>query len=412
MLNNAPEGRLDLNKAVDTLGVQKRRIYDITNVLEGIGIITKSHKNTVSYTGGIGVRYSPPGNTNLQQGATEEAQGSGEQSTPNEINSNSNTEEPVEDEASAVRRDIEMLREAERQLDGHMAKLWGRISGVVDHRVNKIRLYITDSDVATLPVVQSGDQVVAILAPQGTSLEIPDPGDGDQIRHRRVVVRSKRDPVEIWKIQGEGGVADTENEVAARDNEPSSPLVLRRPVSAGVVGTAADAVEKNMGLQDGGDAYGMYGVNPGSPDAKMVYTAPLGGMSPGMMYMPHPPIALPARPMTSQFGRDALDQLEFREREAFAGSDVLAGRSGAAAVAALKGGAGHNVTNTPPRTHIKIIKGSPQSKKSPRLSPSAVLPPQSPSALLKLPEGIAIDPDGWFGEGASGDLGLVQLGFA
>jgi hypothetical protein len=149
----------------------------------------------------------------------------------------------------------------------------------------------------------------------------------------------------------------------------------------------------------------MY-VNPGSPDAKMVYTAPLGSISPGMMYMHPAPI--PARPLTSQFGRDALDQLEFKEREALAAANVLAGRS---AAADLRGGAGQNVTGTPPRTHTKNVKGSPQSKKSPRLSPSAVLPP-SPNALLKLPEGITIDPDGWFGEGPSGDLGLVQLGFA
>jgi hypothetical protein len=33
------------------LGVQKRRIYDITNVLEGIGLVEKKSKNTVHWTG-------------------------------------------------------------------------------------------------------------------------------------------------------------------------------------------------------------------------------------------------------------------------------------------------------------------------------------------------------------------------
>ena len=32
---------LDLNKAAEALEVQKRRIYDITNVLEGIYLIEK-----------------------------------------------------------------------------------------------------------------------------------------------------------------------------------------------------------------------------------------------------------------------------------------------------------------------------------------------------------------------------------
>ncbi len=38
LIQNAPEGILDLNQAAGQLGVQKRRIYDITNVLEGIGL--------------------------------------------------------------------------------------------------------------------------------------------------------------------------------------------------------------------------------------------------------------------------------------------------------------------------------------------------------------------------------------
>jgi hypothetical protein len=38
---------VDLNEAAELLGVRKRRIYDITNVLEGIGLIEKSSKNTI-----------------------------------------------------------------------------------------------------------------------------------------------------------------------------------------------------------------------------------------------------------------------------------------------------------------------------------------------------------------------------
>jgi len=39
-----------LNDAVDELQVQKRRIYDITNVLEGIGLIEKYKKNKIKWT--------------------------------------------------------------------------------------------------------------------------------------------------------------------------------------------------------------------------------------------------------------------------------------------------------------------------------------------------------------------------
>ncbi|KAL6005400.1 E2F transcription factor 3 [Asimina triloba] len=48
---NAEDGILDLNKAADTLEVQKRRIYDITNVLEGIGLIEKKLKNRIRWKG-------------------------------------------------------------------------------------------------------------------------------------------------------------------------------------------------------------------------------------------------------------------------------------------------------------------------------------------------------------------------
>jgi hypothetical protein len=33
------------------LNVQKRRIYDITNVLEGIGLISKECKNNIRWSG-------------------------------------------------------------------------------------------------------------------------------------------------------------------------------------------------------------------------------------------------------------------------------------------------------------------------------------------------------------------------
>lgn len=48
-LRSAPDGVLDLNKAAEQLRVPKRRIYDITNVLEGIGLIEKRSKNNIQW---------------------------------------------------------------------------------------------------------------------------------------------------------------------------------------------------------------------------------------------------------------------------------------------------------------------------------------------------------------------------
>jgi len=51
LFHSDPSGTVDLNKASEGLGVQKRRIYDITNVLEGIGLVEKKSKNTVHWCG-------------------------------------------------------------------------------------------------------------------------------------------------------------------------------------------------------------------------------------------------------------------------------------------------------------------------------------------------------------------------
>ena len=51
LLKGAPNQTLDLNEAVKDLDVQKRRIYDITNVLEGIGLICKVSKNNIRWDG-------------------------------------------------------------------------------------------------------------------------------------------------------------------------------------------------------------------------------------------------------------------------------------------------------------------------------------------------------------------------
>ncbi|KAF2368182.1 protein of unknown function DUF3535 [Trinorchestia longiramus] len=47
LLHSSKDGTVDLKKASELLRVQKRRIYDITNVLEGIGLVSKKFKNNV-----------------------------------------------------------------------------------------------------------------------------------------------------------------------------------------------------------------------------------------------------------------------------------------------------------------------------------------------------------------------------
>ncbi|MBN3310297.1 E2F6 factor, partial [Amia calva] len=51
LIQVAPDGILDLNNVARTLGVRKRRVYDITNVLDGIQLIQKRSKNQIQWVG-------------------------------------------------------------------------------------------------------------------------------------------------------------------------------------------------------------------------------------------------------------------------------------------------------------------------------------------------------------------------
>lgn len=54
---DAPQGLVQLNLLADQLGVSKRRMYDITNVLEGINLVEKQNKNVVHWR--YGLLFSP-----------------------------------------------------------------------------------------------------------------------------------------------------------------------------------------------------------------------------------------------------------------------------------------------------------------------------------------------------------------
>lgn len=61
-------GQVDMGLTAVQLGVPKRRIYDITNVLEGVGLIEKRSKNTVAWKGSealLGATIDPVAKVNI-----------------------------------------------------------------------------------------------------------------------------------------------------------------------------------------------------------------------------------------------------------------------------------------------------------------------------------------------------------
>ncbi|XP_040376667.1 transcription factor E2FA-like isoform X2 [Oryza brachyantha] len=165
LLKQAPDGILDLNNAAETLEVQKRRIYDITNVLEGIGLIEKTLKNRIRWKG-------------LDDSGVE-----------------------LDNGLSALQAEVENLSLKEQALDERISDMREKLRGLTEDESNQRWLYVTEDDIKGLPCFQN-ETLIAIKAPHGTTLEVPDPDEaGDYLQRRyRIVLRSTMGPIDVYLV--------------------------------------------------------------------------------------------------------------------------------------------------------------------------------------------------------------------
>lgn len=70
-----------------------------------------------------------------------------------------------------------MLQQDEQTLKTCIKELEDSIKAMTENESNAARLYVTDEDIAKLPCT-ANDTVFAVKAPQGTTLEVPDPDEG------------------------------------------------------------------------------------------------------------------------------------------------------------------------------------------------------------------------------------------
>ncbi|KAK3136168.1 hypothetical protein QOZ80_5BG0429120 [Eleusine coracana subsp. coracana] len=166
LLKGAPGGIVDLNNAAETLEVQKRRIYDITNVLEGIGLIEKKLKNNIRWKG---IDDSRPGE--------------------------------VSDDMSILQADIDALTLQENKLDEQINEMRDKLRELTEDENNQRWLYVTEDDIKTLPCFQN-QTLIAIKAPHGTTLEVPDPDEVNDYPQRRyrIVLRSTMGPIDVYLV--------------------------------------------------------------------------------------------------------------------------------------------------------------------------------------------------------------------
>ncbi|CAL0329015.1 unnamed protein product [Lupinus luteus] len=166
LIKHAEDGILDLNNAADKLEVQKRRIYDITNVLEGIGLIEKKLKNRIQWKGLDGSR---PGE--------------------------------AEECFSSLQAEVENLTMEERRLDEQIREMQERLRELTEDKHNEKLLFVTEEDIKNLPCFQN-ETLIAIKAPHGTTLEVPDPHEATDYPQRRyrIVLRSTMGPIDVYLV--------------------------------------------------------------------------------------------------------------------------------------------------------------------------------------------------------------------
>ncbi|KAJ9165982.1 hypothetical protein P3X46_020789 [Hevea brasiliensis] len=139
LIQEAKDGTLDLNRTADVFEVQNRRIYDITNVLEGIALIEKTSKNNIRWRG-----YDGCGPKDLDNHVTR------------------------------LKTEVESLHADEHRLDESIGEKQELLRVLEEDENNKRHLFLKEEDITSLPCFQN-QMLIAIKALQASYLEVPDP---------------------------------------------------------------------------------------------------------------------------------------------------------------------------------------------------------------------------------------------
>lgn len=170
-MRSSENGAIELNSAASVLGVQKRRIYDITNVLEGIGLVTKKSKNNIQWN------------------------------VPDKLLSGHASSE--DDEARTLMQEIEALQEEDRQIEEKLAAAQNNLLAFSVSPSRSSLAYITQDELLSIPQMRERI-VIAVKGDGGGSIRItvPDPDEGLKPPQRRyqIFLSSNPDEVEVLLV--------------------------------------------------------------------------------------------------------------------------------------------------------------------------------------------------------------------
>ncbi|XP_013870820.1 transcription factor E2F1 [Austrofundulus limnaeus] len=155
LLSQSDDGVVDLNWASQVLDVQKRRIYDITNVLEGIQLISKKSKNHIQWLG-------------------------------NRIDAN------LVSRHKELQREVCDLTEAEEKLDELISKCTLQLRLLTEDPQNKKLGYVRCQDLRKSS--DSPDQLVMVIrAPPETQMQVSEPSESYQVS-----LKSTQGPIDVF----------------------------------------------------------------------------------------------------------------------------------------------------------------------------------------------------------------------
>ncbi|KAL3268223.1 hypothetical protein HHI36_007347 [Cryptolaemus montrouzieri] len=154
LLQKSAGGVLDLKLAADILAVrQKRRIYDITNVLEGIGLIEKKNKTVYNGSEPYSYKDSLPG-CNTQEFAVK---------------------------VTHLKEELSKLDEYEIELDKRRLWIEQSIKNITEDIETKKLLYVTKNDLNSS--FSEEETVIVVNTPLGaTSLKLQGVGENYNLR--------------------------------------------------------------------------------------------------------------------------------------------------------------------------------------------------------------------------------------
>eukprot|EP00730_Choanoeca_flexa_P019634 TRINITY_DN9600_c0_g1_i1.p1 TRINITY_DN9600_c0_g1~~TRINITY_DN9600_c0_g1_i1.p1 ORF type:complete len:373 (+),score=58.70 TRINITY_DN9600_c0_g1_i1:146-1264(+) len=178
LLQNAPDGQLDLKTAAESLDMkQKRRIYDITNVLEGIGLVEKNNKNMIRWS------YHPDPAPTAPPGVSSSAEGVG-----------------VEHKMAQIRAEVAGLETELRRLTEQSTVMQRYLRQAADDiGETPLLASVFYDDITSLP--GANEQLhFAIKAPKGAMLTVPVPILGPARQQYNLHIKSERGPTDAFLI--------------------------------------------------------------------------------------------------------------------------------------------------------------------------------------------------------------------